>query len=217
MFHLYTPGFFPTPYEEAIRRKLRSEQTVLQSTEQYKNLLDLKYKASNFRDSIVELRQILSAYFFSYDSKKNLLDLEKAVNEAIVHILNDEAISQELKNRIINHSDYLSRELMENKFLLKSLPALNLAINGLTCGLALTGVFVGATMIASGPILPALLGLAYMVISAAVALCTFYSAMVEGRLLANKQIQEINELKSLLVDGFQDEIPNSRLVLNQSM
>lgn len=217
MFDIYTPGFFDCQYTADIQRNLYSLRRIRNDSNHYYFLSRLQSHAFKFRNGIIELQQILQAHFLSAELINNLRELENAVGEAIKLILDDKLLPIELKNTIDNRITILNNEVENNNVFLKTMSTANMLMNSATLLLAGTGILIGASMCVSGPILPALLGLAYMMISASVAACALYTTVAEGRFLANQQIKEISEMGSLLTENFAADVPDEIYSFNPNV
>lgn len=182
---VYLPRFFKT-IEDTIQERLENSITKNWPNRKYKDLLELKQHTNKMMDSLHQLQGI--------SGDKSIDELQKKIHKTLANILL--APENNTRSNMIllrNQFDLVKLKLNEDKVFDKSLCALNILANSIYASAGGLGVLLCAAAVASGPIVPALMALICLAVSALVLAIAAYSVYVDGRFIFDQQIKEIDE------------------------
>ncbi len=183
----YTPGIASKPYVTLLEKKLKEIQTLNWDHDLYLNLLNLKKHASQAAASFSQLKCL----FKETVKSKELEDLEKKILEAVDALIKNHDISDQ-KDYVKNSFSLIKNSMTEQKGVLKSTSICNLVTNTICSVTCIAGIWIGAFMICTGPVGMTCLGLGLAFLATALLLIAAYSLYVDGRYVADKQVEEID-------------------------
>lgn len=180
---LYFPDFKSKPYLTLIEQKLKEGKTLNWNHAQYLRLLDLKKHASQAAASFSQLNALFENNEFP-EFEQNIL---KAVKAAI----ENKDISP-FENNIRNSFARIKDSLSDRKEIRGCSSVCNLVTNSITTTVGLAAICVAAIAISTCGIGAIFMGMVIALLATAITLLAAYSLYVDGRYLANKQVEEID-------------------------
>jgi len=185
------PRFTQNDYEKLIEQRLGSSNVVKGDTYQYLALLELQKQASKIAASIYQLRGTLndSNEIKQLDTKLQSVILEAARGRNFVFKMTDSIEITNLWNGV------KAKLKAENTFYCggKAWSVLFMGMNSILFAAGVAGVILFASVIATGPLGGALLGLGMAVLSALVVGITAYSLYADYRNITDTPTKEIEE------------------------
>lgn len=185
----YTPGITTKPYITLLEKKLKETQTLNWDNVQYLNLLNLKMHASKAAASFSQLKCILNES--PSINSKELEALEKKIHEAVEAVINNQDVS-DLKDYVTNSFSLIKNSMTENSGIPISTSICNLVTNSIYSAICIAGIFIAAVMMCTGPAGMIFLGLGLALLASVILLLAAYTLYVDGRFVANKQVEEID-------------------------
>ena len=181
---IYFPRFFQTASEKAIRQKLIAKETLNWETDKYQALLQLQKHASKMAASLHELKAVVEYL--------DTASLETLITEVLDKTLSDEHYTPASAAKpLTNLFARLKSDLEENKKASKCFGGVNILGNSIVAAAAGLGIVLFGLTVFTAPLGTALLGLGMMLASTLVFATAVYSLYVDGRFIAEKQLQEI--------------------------
>lgn len=195
---LYIPRFFSTPYEKEIDKALHDRKRLIEESQNYQVLIDLKRHASKVATNVHELRGILSRV----DAEK-LIEMEMELQAFFIATCKQEKYSVENFNLIENYLRLVDSTIQEKQFNYHCNSSFVLTSSVIVGGVSLGGVAIGSMMFAyaamgtfmvcSGPVGAVCVAAAIALVSTALFLLAAYTAYVEIQFLMDKQYNELRE------------------------
>ncbi|WED44585.1 hypothetical protein [Legionella cardiaca] len=183
---IYLPRFSSTSYEENLQQKLLNEQTSSWDKKKYQALLNLKTHASRVAASLHQLKTITGS--------QNVKALDEIITRAINNAVNDERFNASLFSHSLGSAfATLEREIQEDQASYKAFAYLNLVTNSIIATISGAGILLFGAALATAPFSIMLLGIGMTLLSALTLTITAYSAYVDNRFIAGKQLQEIDK------------------------
>lgn len=181
---IYFPRFFQTPSEKAIRQKLIAKETLNWDTNKYQALLQLKKHISKMTASLHELKAVVE--------NLDTTSLETLIADVLDKTLSDEHYNPASALKpLTNLFARLNSDLEEDKKASQCFGGINMLANSIIATAGGLGVVLFGLSVFTAPLGTALLGLGMMLVSTLVFAITAYSLYVDGRFMADKQLQEI--------------------------
>jgi hypothetical protein len=185
----YTPGIASKPYLTLLEKKLKETQTLNWDNVQYTNLLNLKMHASKAAASFSQLKSLFNESPFL--KSKDLQELEKKILEAVEALIKNQDIS-ELKDYVRNSFSLIKNSMAEESSIHISTSICNIVTNSIYSAICIAGICTAAVMMCTGPAGMIFLGLGLTILASALLLLAAYTLYVDGRFVANKQVEEID-------------------------
>ncbi len=209
----YTPDLASKRYEMLLEKKLKAPQTLNWDHDQYLKLLNLKTHASKAAASFSQLNCLFNESSLVKD--KALDQLEHKILKAVEAIIKDEGIALP-KDYFTNSFSLIKSSMTEVHDLRKLTSICNLVTNSICSAFGLASICIAGFMICTGPIGMTFLGIGLALLATGMVLMAAYSLYVDGRYLANKQVEEIDtfietlftyncEAQSLILDDLRLE------------
>lgn len=186
-FRFFIPRLTLQPYLTQLEQKLKDEGTRNWAPTQYNKLLNLKNLAAKADASFSQLNSL----FFDNNAELRMdcNRLESNITQLISSITQKKDIST-FRNNLTNTCTNLKNKLETSKFS-TGISVLNILNNSFWVFASIATFYCACTLL-TGPIGIIFLGVGLAILASAILLLAAYSLYVDGRYLANKQVEEID-------------------------